>query len=390
MAPARRFQSRVGFLPRRDRSPQSAPCTAHGFNPVLGFYRVATMWPHIIQEMQTEMFQSRVGFLPRRDPCTSSPSASASNVSIPCWVSTASRRHRASAGAPSRRFNPVLGFYRVATRPQTLENNRLNGFNPVLGFYRVATSSAPHAPEPPIRVSIPCWVSTASRRSPDECSATKMKFQSRVGFLPRRDRSASDFGFTENWFQSRVGFLPRRDPREVLATDADILFQSRVGFLPRRDEMRDNMIEVAKVFQSRVGFLPRRDQLFPPSRTRLEFQSRVGFLPRRDRILAGLCSTATPVSIPCWVSTASRPPTLTHPPHPQSCFNPVLGFYRVATVHTTLPFRVWPGFNPVLGFYRVATSQPPIRIRYSTMFQSRVGFLPRRDPRHLSSSDLPA
>ncbi len=37
------------------------------------------------------------------------------------------------------RFNPVLGFYRVATGLLGQMSGKTDGFNPVLGFYRVAT-----------------------------------------------------------------------------------------------------------------------------------------------------------------------------------------------------------------------------------------------------------
>ncbi len=60
-------------------------------------------------------------------------------------------------------------------------------FNPVLGFYRVATRAA------------------------DETGNDDYQFQSRAGFLPRRDFGRLNNTIKHMLFQSRAGFLPRRD-----------------------------------------------------------------------------------------------------------------------------------------------------------------------------------
>jgi len=130
-----------------------------GFNPVLGFYRIATATTEGSGYYRVE-FQSRSGFLPHRD---------ASSASMPV------------AQFPG--FNPVLGFYRIATTIiEALANSAL-GFNPVLGFYRIATALGRDRWDVVDEVSIPFWVSTASRRgSRSSQSQSCSRFNPVLGF----------------------------------------------------------------------------------------------------------------------------------------------------------------------------------------------------------------
>ncbi len=85
-----------------------------------------------------------------------------------------------------------------------------------------------------------------------------------------------------------------------------------------------------------------------------------------------------PVSIPYWVSPSSRPVRrrFLDTTHPR--FNPVLGFSLVATIRPSNAHRSRYCFNPVLGFSLVATCADVVDVD-GTAFQSRTGFLPRRD-----------
>ena len=152
------------------------------FNPVLGFYRVATLADADFSRVN-EVFQSRSGFLPRRDPSFSSAFSQVSD-----------------------RFNPVLGFYRVATHRFDARQGRAecvsipfwvstasrlgisrlmlptrSCFNPVLGFYRVATRDEINL-KTPGTVSIPFWVSTASRHRNYRMAGVEASFNPVLGF----------------------------------------------------------------------------------------------------------------------------------------------------------------------------------------------------------------
>ncbi len=229
-------------------------------------------------------------------------------------------------------FNPVLGFYRVATPDDDDVAESYRCFNPVLGFYRVAT-----------------FVRETS-------DADHGMFQSRAGFLPRRDRRVRRrTQHPQLRFNPVLGFY-RVATSDVLRPEtASECFNPVLGFYrvaTRRAAIRVGFIQ----FQSRAGFLPRRDvkDSVLPTPLNNMFQSRAGFLPRRDGR----------VRLDC--------------PRGRGSFNPVLGFYRVATPTPHAPSPHSHGFNPVLGFYRVATAVV-FPGPNSIVFQSRAGFLPRRD-----------
>ena len=377
------FQSRSGFLPRRDDIPtRGLPCPA-GFNPVLGFYRVATrQW---------------------NQPQTGYP-----GVSIPFWVSTASRpgrrrsRHRARAC-----FNPVLGFYRVATVRERRSRCRASGFqsrsgflprrdramqarlsrcshgfNPVLGFYRVATLELAGGEEALLLFQSRSGFLPRRDAERTLVCANAPEFQSRSGFLPRRDpmcqpmrrlrptcfnpvlgfyRVATVFAAVacrpRYLFQSRSGFLPRRDEEFVQQKLAQGVFQSRSGFLPRRDRRGTGYRGPVVLFQSRSGFLPRRDRPNSPisGLMTVQFQSRSGFLPRRDQVADELYHDIPDVSIPFWVSTASRPISCCSSRTSALMFQSRSGFLPRRDRRGLCRRRRRVRFNPVLGFYRVAT-----------------------------------
>ncbi len=327
------FQSRVGFLPRRDRRLFGRrDLLEHSFNPVLGFYRVAT-W------RKPDAYLCEV-------------------VSIPCWVSTASRLlDLLAVPFDLLGFNPVLGFYRVATSSSNSAATSASGFNPVLGFYRVATG----------RMN-----TTVDRIE---------RFQSRVGFLPRRDRRPSRQSWRPRsvsipcWVStaSRHGHeLPRRE-RFGVSIPCWVSTASRQDAECDQPKDEDGFNPVLGFYRVATDPTARK------GRTANPFQSRVGFLPRRDPARGRRRSIPMTVSIPCWVSTASRRYDYSGALFSQSSFNPVLGFYRVATASAATLAHPLRCFNPVLGFYRVATSRAVWSRRMLVVFQSRVGFLPRRD-----------
>ncbi len=206
------FQSRSGFLPHRDAFICHFCEEKFSFNPVLGFYRIAT----------SALTTLALNF---------------SNVSIPFWVSTASRPQN-----------------------QGLTECEIDCFNPVLGFYRIATV---------FEVGV---------------SAELLLFQSRSGFLPHRDTASVSSPTQSQPFQSRSGFLPHRDTPKCAATSRSAnCFNPVLGFYRIATVAfvvtDDNHVQ----FQSRSGFLPHRDVcVILPSATALVFQSRSGFLPHRD------------------------------------------------------------------------------------------------------------
>ncbi len=332
------FQSRVGFLPRRDEHVRDSIRAGYlCFNPVLGFYRVATeveparvlsthvsipCWvstasrPIIKKTSQKEavVFQSRVGFLPRRDLL---------------W--------RVGTIIKKTCFNPVLGFYRVATHRERSRSRDTSVSIPCW----VSTASRPADGLPRLLsqdVSIPCWVSTASRPSVGTDPVRTKEFQSRVGFLPRRDHTPHDPVTSARQFQSRVGFLPRRDIQITPHAVPTSVFQSRVGFLPRRDASSSGGgCRTGSSFNPVLGF----------------YRVATGDQRNHSRL-------HQLVSIPCWVSTASRRSR------------------SASLIVTALPFQSRVGFLPRRdGVARQVVGQ-------TNMFQSRVGFLPRRDDQLLS------
>jgi len=161
----------------------------------------------------------------------------------------------------------------------------------------------------------------------------------------------------EDLFQSRAGFLPCRDLLErEIHVQAVRRFQSRAGFLPRRDAPRDVVRRDVVLFQSRTGFLLCRDTWGRGKRSASAlFQSRAGFLPCRDTPPLYLLRRFQLVSIPYWVSTVSRP-TVKRSRWPRSTtFQSRTGFLPCRDRHARSAPRGWRRFNPVLGFYRVAT-----------------------------------
>ncbi len=154
----------------------------------------------------------------------------------------------------------------------------------MLGFYRVAT---------PLKDSDPI---------------DAFRFQSRAGFLPRRDLSGPSGKFSSRWFQSRAGFLPRRDltrltRRRILTSS----FNPVLGFYRVATHQSSSSQPDLKPFQSRAGFLPRRD-----APRILDFPVLGCFNPVLGFYRVATSWTDTEdnelgyVSIPCWVSTASR------------------------------------------------------------------------------------
>ncbi len=164
------FQSRCGFLPPCDARPEhsgrdedavsipmwvstalrpncawGAATQKRGFNPDVGFYRLATT--HVVVYPSNEVqFQSRCGFLP---PCDTRTTSTARRT--PCFNPDVGFYRLATDGSPSRDASPLKTFQsrcgflppcdlRGATRPA-----RSSCFNPDVGFYRLATrhSSSP-------------------------------------------------------------------------------------------------------------------------------------------------------------------------------------------------------------------------------------------------------
>jgi len=295
----------------RPPRPASIPARTSCFNPVLGFYRVATNRSSIAR-MLVDLFQSRSGFLPRCDrvrsaardtsPCfnpvlgfyrvatrrTRRRQAETRSVSIPFWVSTALRRDVADRGdAMTSTFQSRSGFLpRCDSRPNFRGRGRAGCFNPVLGFYRVATVVAPDGRKMGVRVSIPFWVSTALRPTSSVVSlsfptcfnpvlgfyrvatapplyvsdVSPLRFNPVLGFYRVATADTESIAVWDAEFQSRSGFLPRCDERKLAFVDDALKFQSRSGFLPRCDSITDGPEDISTgVFQSRSGFLPRCD-----------------------------------------------------------------------------------------------------------------------------------
>ena len=109
------------------------------------------------------------------------------------------------------RSHIVLGFYRVATWPTENSVSESDSFNPVLGFYRVATLHAVEQYAAEQQVSIPFWVSTASRLNDEAVlhAVNNVSIPFWVSTASRRGKIGQVF--RNFMFQSRSGFLPRRD-----------------------------------------------------------------------------------------------------------------------------------------------------------------------------------
>ena len=203
-------------------------------------------------------------------------------------------------------------------------------FNPDLGFSLVATCRYLLGTNCDI-VSIPIWVSPSSRLVETSDGTTVRLFQSRSGFLPRRDPPA----LRPRMWGSYVSIPIWVSPSSRLDGDRGVgevyVFQSRSGFLPRRDSCSCRLALSSSCFNPDLGFSlvatgDRTDRLTDP----MAFQSRSGFLPRRDPFITP-SSLREVVSIPIWVSPSSRPSAASSRSWPSYCFNPDLGFSLVAT-----------------------------------------------------------
>ncbi len=237
------------------------------------------------------------------------------------------------------------------------------------------------------QVSVPVWVSTALRRSrlPSSSSSRSM-FQSRCGFLPPCD------GFptvrtrgSSSCFNPGVGFYRIATARAVRSRGTSLVFQSRCGFLPHRDyPVHRSVRSGCGSFNPGVGFyrIATRAGRRPARRLTHSFQSRCGFLPHRDGRFVGVGEAEVQVSIPVWVSTASRPVGRSRAVAHFRCFNPGVGFYRIATDRAIDLDGVDREFQSRCGFlpHRDLTMSGDF-YAVPGEFQSRCGFLPHRDVR---------
>mgnify|MGYP000168040395 CR=1 FL=1 len=131
------------------------------------------------------LFQSRSGFLVRRDRLARPSGLSAHQVSIPQWVSGPSRLIAAQNGAVRPIcFNPAVGFWSVATNPVAKPSDGSESrFNPAVGFWSVATVKPRRGVNIYPTVSIPQWVSGPSRPRRDSRSRSgRLCFNPAVGF----------------------------------------------------------------------------------------------------------------------------------------------------------------------------------------------------------------
>jgi len=207
-------------------------------------------------------------------------------------------------------------------------------------------------------------------------------------------------------FQSRSGFLPPCD-----GTPSDLRpyfiyrFNPVLGFYRPATSNSSSRSSAIDSFQSRSGFLPPCD---PTTRRRSasrkeSFNPVLGFYRPATYPLRGFETEEVSVSIPFWVSTALRPPPLSQLWAALSVSIPfwvstALRHIRVKRIakhrHVSIPFWVSTAlrrcdfrppsadescFNPVLGFYRPATMTKSRVEKSSVAFQSRSGFLPPCD-----------
>ena len=279
------------------------------------------------------------------------------------------------------------------------------GFNPAVGFWSVATTESGERCEPR-HVSIPQWVSGPSRRPSSGLAITSQWFQSRSGFLVRRDGLPGSVQTRRTrvsipqWvsgpsrlagvdrlrdgptqFQSRSGFLVRRDEIQRWYEGEPFLFQSRSGFLVRRDGLEQRIklpfrqvsipqwvsgpsrrpTTVAETLSQSVSIPqwvsgPSRRELGCETVLLLVFQSRSGFLVRRDKCAEGVHGPRPSVSIPQWVSGPSRLtgyPISINTKAAVSIPQWVSGPSRPSRDRTEV--ANYGSFNPAVGFWSVAT-----------------------------------
>ena len=227
-------------------------------------------------------------------------------------------------------FQSRSGFLRRCNRAMCARGPGSTRFNPVLGFYVVAT-----------------------------------RLSDRPTALGR-------------WFQSRSGFLRRCNWAENNGKTGIHMFQSRSGFLRRCNMSRTTCsVSSSSPFQSRSGFLRRCNSEHARSRwDQRAFQSRSGFLRRCNNQYQKRLWTRTLVSIPFWVSTSLQPPTEDERVPADLRFQSRSGFLRRCNTASSETKTSRRSFNPVLGFYVVATSIIPPWL-LNVWFQSRSGFLRR-------------
>jgi len=381
------FQSRCGFLLRRDIPARVVSVDILRFNPGVGFCSVATIDPDSIRK-EPDRFNPGVGFCsvatvrPRRRRARRP-------VSIPVWVSAPSRPGRVVRRPGGLVFQSRCGFLlrRDLSSLSSLSTSSAC-FNPGVGFCSVATKR----------------LATDVRQL--------MLFQSRCGFLLRRDRSLRDARKQQVPFQSRCGFLLRRDDSVASRAAEATVFQSRCGFLLRRDpEWSGRSPLVQFRFNPGVGFC----SVATERRQRGGVERLVSipvWVSAPSRQFLVFCGQRLGVvSIPVWVSAPSRPRQEQGPPRGrvgfqsrcgfllrrdltpdvperlETRFNPGVGFCSVATIATSPSRRRRTCFNPGVGFCSVATDGDGHHTEVAYLFQSRCGFLLRRD-RTTSTSRL--
>jgi len=243
--PKGKFQSRCGFLLRRDHQSRRHP--HHD--------------PH--------QFQSRCGFLLRRD-----------------------RRESTTVGGARCSFNPGVGFCSVATLFLVRHADLLSTVSIPVWVSAPSRPTLYRRDHPSRKVSIPVWVSAPSRREfPDSDVDLEVLFQSRCGFLLRRDSPVrGGVRHERGRFNPGVGFCSVATVASHRVRDQLVAFQSRCGFLLRRDGASSTRSgPPTGCFNPGVGFCSVATwEISGMARPRTLFQSRCGFLLRRDPIRAAI------------------------------------------------------------------------------------------------------
>ncbi len=215
-------------------------------------------------------------------------------------------------------------------------------------------------------VSIPYWVSPSSRRL--GVQVRRERFVSIPYWVSPSSRRSSMAARSEQLtrFNPVLGFSLVATIPKWRTPDPHVLFQSRTGFLPRRDYHDVFGRYGASLFQSRTGFLPRRDDMLGPGQAYWQL-----------------------VSIPYWVSPSSRRHARARAGVLAARFNPVLGFSLVATTCSGPGRRTGSSFQSRTGFLPRRDTRGRSNGARALTFQSRTGFLPRRDPTCSSPPDFP-
>lgn len=105
-------------------------------------------------------------------------------------------------------------------------------------------------------VSIPCWVSSSSRPTSSERGSRCGIVSIPKWFVARRDPANESVWVDAELFQSRSGFLARCDDSHGVPAWLNLLmFQSRSGFLARRDSARPlRRVRRSPGFNPALGF----------------------------------------------------------------------------------------------------------------------------------------